>query len=223
MRKQSEGFEIRWFRENMTGGVEELGRGSTETICGDSVSSRYHDRDLLDQQYSPSLLGKYWCQVINTTSDPDQPLMRSSVFTLLAPGDYNGTACPTVQALANATCADLPSNSTQPLASNSTQPLASISTQPLTSISKPALVTHTTTAGNCITTTILPSSTHTQQLPSAAIPMPSSTVSLNPANAVASVGIIVGIGVTIIIIVVTVCMTVALIIIVKVCFKKKKG
>ena len=124
MRKQSEGFEIRWFRENMTGGVEELGRGSTETICGDSVSSRYHDRDLLDQQYSPSLLGKYWCQVINTTSDPDQPLMRSSVFTLLAV--LTTMECPTVQALANATCAGS-TNSTQPLASNSTQ-FASIST-----------------------------------------------------------------------------------------------
>ena len=43
----------------------------------------------LNQPYSPSLLGKYWCQVINTTADPDQPLMRSNVFTLVAPGDYS--------------------------------------------------------------------------------------------------------------------------------------
>ena len=113
MRKQNgsaEEFEIRWFRENTTGGVEELGRGSPEVVTsnGTRMRSRYHDRDLLNQQYSPSLLGKYWCQVINTTSDPDQPLMRSNVFTLLAPGDYNGTTCPTVQTLANTTCADLP-------------------------------------------------------------------------------------------------------------------
>ena len=57
---------------------------------------------------SPTLLGKYWCQVINTTADPDQPLMRSNVFTLLAPLRYNEPMCTTVQADNNISCADLP-------------------------------------------------------------------------------------------------------------------
>ena len=51
--------------------------------------SRYH----INQQYNPSYLGKYWCQVINTTADSDQPLMRSNVFTLLAPENYTQPTC----------------------------------------------------------------------------------------------------------------------------------
>ena len=208
MRQQNgstEEYEIRWFRENTTGEVEELGRGSTETVCEDTVSSRYHDRDLLNQEYSPSLLGKYWCQVINTTADPDQPLMRSNVFTLLAPGDYNGTTCTTVQALANTTCADMSSNST---ANISTSPLTSVSP---TIISKPFFMHHSTTAGGggiCVTITIpepMPSFT---QLPS------------NPESDSAIIPVIVGVGVTTIFATVTAIVTV--IIILKVCLKKKK-
>ena len=73
--------------------------------------SRYHDSAFRTQPYSTSLLGKYWCQVINTTADPDQPLMRSNVFTLLAPGNYSGATCTTTttqsQFVDNQTCADL--------------------------------------------------------------------------------------------------------------------
>ena len=69
--------------------------------------SVYHNTAFLNQPYSPSLLGKYWCQVINTTGDPDQPLMRSNVFTLLAPGDYSGAPCSPLQTVDNTTCADL--------------------------------------------------------------------------------------------------------------------
>ena len=50
------------------------------------------------------LLGKYWCQA---TADPDQPLMRSNVFTLLAPGNYSGAPCSPLQTVDNTTCADL--------------------------------------------------------------------------------------------------------------------
>ena len=56
-----------------------------------------------------AIIGKYWCQVINTTADPDQPLMRSNVFTLLAPEDYSQLTCSAVvQSEFNSTCADLP-------------------------------------------------------------------------------------------------------------------
>ena len=80
--------------------------------------STYHEAALFNQPYSPSLLGKYWCQVINTTADPDHPLMRSNVFTLLAPGDYSGPTCNSMPGLKyqtvgiNLTCADQHSEQT---------------------------------------------------------------------------------------------------------------
>ena len=80
-------------------------------LLGDFIwFSRYHDKDFFNQQYDPSYLGKYWCQVINTTADPDQPLMRSNVFTLLAPENYTQPTCvnqsTTVLSVDNLTCAD---------------------------------------------------------------------------------------------------------------------
>ena len=102
-------YSIEWFRENTDGLVQCLGLG--DPVSQQSItdrSSRYHDKKFINQPYSPSLLGKYWCQVINTTADPDQPLMRSNVFTLLAPLRYNEPMCTTVQADNNISCADLP-------------------------------------------------------------------------------------------------------------------
>ena len=111
-------FEIRWFRENTTGAVEDLGLGDPNNSQGIMHwFSRYHDSDFLNQQYNPSYLGKYWCQVINTTADPDQPLMRSNVFTLLAPENYTQPTCANqgtvTQTMNNMTCADLPVHSEQ--------------------------------------------------------------------------------------------------------------
>ena len=102
---------IKWFRENTTGAVEDLGLGDPVNEHGIDQLSTYHEAALLNQPYSPSLLGKYWCQVINTTADPDQPLMKSNVFTLLAPGSYNGLTCNSIpglqmQVVLNITCAD---------------------------------------------------------------------------------------------------------------------
>ena len=111
MRNQTDEFEIRWFRENTTGAVEDLGHGDPEKILGTDWISRYHANDFVYQQYNPSYLGKYWCQVINTTADSDQPLMRSNVFTLLAPEDYTQSTCfsqrTAIQTVDNSTCADL--------------------------------------------------------------------------------------------------------------------
>ena len=107
-------FEVRWFRENTTGAAEDLGLGHPDQFLGNSTDffSRYHNTAFLNQPYSPSLLGKYWCQVINTTADPDQPLMRSNVFTLLAPENYSGAPCTKnlIQFVDNRTCADLLDN-----------------------------------------------------------------------------------------------------------------
>ena len=101
---------IKWFRENTTGVVEDLGLGDPVIQLSVAQISDYYNKAFLNQPYSPSLLGKYWCQVINTTADPDQPLMRSNVFTLLAPGDYSGPTCSSKQlqqqVLHNITCAD---------------------------------------------------------------------------------------------------------------------
>ena len=102
-------FMIRWFRENTTGAVEDLGLGDPVQTGQRDQTSRYHNTAFLNQPYSPSLLGKYWCQVINTTADPDQPLMRSNVFTLLAPENYNESTCSgpqQVQQEMNEICAD---------------------------------------------------------------------------------------------------------------------
>ena len=107
----SDQFMIKWFRENTTATVEDLGLGDPVTPLGDNrFLSEYHSTAFSNQPYSPSLLGKYWCQVINTTADPDQPLMRSNVFTLLAPGDYSGSTCSSIRlqyhVVRNVTCAD---------------------------------------------------------------------------------------------------------------------
>ena len=89
------------------GAVEDLGCGDPDELLGSDWYSRYHDKDFFNQQYNcvpvilastgvrynSSYIGKYWCQVINTTADPDQPLMRSNVFTLLAPEDYTQPTC----------------------------------------------------------------------------------------------------------------------------------
>ena len=103
-------FEIRWFKENLFGVLEDLGLGSHEFVLEHNLTSRYHYIAMYNHFYNPSFLGKYWCQVINTTADPDQPLMRSNVFTLLAPEDYvsNTNYCSVFQYMDNVSCADLP-------------------------------------------------------------------------------------------------------------------
>ena len=128
----SDQIMIRWFRKNTTGAVEDLGLGDPVMQRSNDWTSRYHEKAFLNQPYSPSLLGKYWCQVINTTADPDQPLMKSNVFTLLAPGNYSGPTCmamSTIQQVDNITCADLPDDplpvQTTPLVLSSTTQLTS--------------------------------------------------------------------------------------------------
>ena len=109
-------LEIKWFRENTNGGVEDLGRGDPDLAQGNIWVSRYHSTKLFNQQYNYSFAGQYWCQVINTAADPDQPLMRSNVFTLLPPDNYTGSTCSrsaTIQYVNNVTCADLPVHSEQ--------------------------------------------------------------------------------------------------------------
>ena len=128
-------FQIEWFKENITEDLVNLGLGfpehqtthsSTEFI----TNSRYHDRLFLHKQYNPSFLGKYWCQVINTTADPDQPLMRSNVFTLLPPDNYTKSTCAiSGQAVNNITCADM-------LENNQTLPLQNATAYPSTEISQ---------------------------------------------------------------------------------------
>ena len=69
VRYQTDEFEIRWFRENTTGAVEDLGHGDpSESQINMHWWSRYHNNNFFNQQYNSSYLGKYWCQVINTTA-----------------------------------------------------------------------------------------------------------------------------------------------------------
>ena len=120
VRYQTNEFEIRWFRKNTTGAVEDLGLGDPDKSQGKGSMhwfSLYHEKNFNRQKYNSSYLGKYWCQVINTTADPDQPLMRSNVFTLLAPENYTQPTCASqstvTQTMNNETCADLPVHSEQ--------------------------------------------------------------------------------------------------------------
>ena len=130
---QTDEFEIRWFRENLTGAVEELGLGDPVISYCKGLFSRYHHAKFINRPYNPSYLGKYWCQVINTTADPDQPLMRSNVFTLLAPENYTQPTCVNqieTQIVKNITCADLPVHSEQTTLPAPTTTLSSCSRTP---------------------------------------------------------------------------------------------
>ena len=107
-------YEIRWFKENDTS-IVNLGRWSPEKYSlvfntmymYINTTSTYRLKQVT-QQYNSSFRGKYWCQVINTAADPEQPLMRSNVFTLLPPEYYNEYRCPAGLFLQdNITCADL--------------------------------------------------------------------------------------------------------------------
>ena len=159
-------FEVRWFRENTTGAVENLGLGNPNVQQGMDQLSRYHETEFINKPYSPSLLGKYWCQVINTTADPDQPLMRSNVFTLLAPGDYSGTTCSAFQFVENQTCADLPADQPVDLTTTTVPvPVPTTSTQMapiavLSTTTQPTVTTASVTSDQTIA--ILPSVTTNQ-------------------------------------------------------------
>ena len=161
VRHQTNEFEIRWFRENTTGAVEDLGLGDPNGSLGSMHwFSMYHGKNFLNQQYNPSYLGKYWCQVINTTADPDQPLMRSNVFTLLAPEYYTQPTCVSqnnvTQTMENITCADLPVHSEQ------------------TTLPAPTLPAPTTTLP--APTTTLPAPTTTLPAPTTTLPAPTTTL-----------------------------------------------
>ena len=111
-------YKIKWFLKNTNGhAAVDLGIGSPITYFSspqgssrfyDTIST-YHNKNFLRQQYNPSFLGKYWCQVINTTADPENPLMRSNVFTLLPPDNYDNGSCihvATLQFIDKVTCAN---------------------------------------------------------------------------------------------------------------------
>ena len=161
---------IRWFRENTSGAVEDLGLGDPRLQqLGNTTDwySRYHQSDFVNQQYNPSYLGKYWCQVINTTADPDQPLMRSNVFTLLAPENYTQPTCANqsaIQTINNITCADLPVHSEQ-----TTLPA------PTTTLPAPTTTLPAPTTTLPAPTTTLPAPTTTLPAPTTTLPAPITT------------------------------------------------
>ena len=115
--------------ENTTGEVKNLTPNGTVCLHYNQPGTSFNDCStryyihVNNQQYNPSFLGKYWCQVINTTADPDQPLMRSNVFTLLPPDDYTYSEprCSTPhQYIDITTCADLIEQSKSSLILDST-------------------------------------------------------------------------------------------------------
>ena len=104
-------YEIRWFRESKEGVVTDLGRSThIATIANTTHSQQLSQyRELINQPYNAQWLGRYWCQpIVNPLAGTILPvLMRSNVFTLLAPGDYPSLQiCAAVQTITNITCAD---------------------------------------------------------------------------------------------------------------------
>ena len=148
VRYQTNEFEIKWFMEDTAGLVNELGHGEPDMSLGKiHWFSRYH----INQQYNPSYLGKYWCQVINTTADPDQPLMRSNVFTLLAPENYTQPTCvnqTAIQRVKNVTCADHSEPQTTLLSALTTTTLSSYMSIHCSNI--PDCTTISEDAGTCL-------------------------------------------------------------------------
>ena len=66
-------------------------------------------RWLINQPYNAQWLGRYWCQpVVNQLAGTITPvLMKSNVFTLLAPSAYSSQQiCTEVQTMTNITCAN---------------------------------------------------------------------------------------------------------------------
>ena len=100
-------YEIRWIMKNTTGEVNYLTPNNTTCQYTDAFKICTRRYNIHNQRYNPSFLGKYWCQVINTTADPDQHLMRSNVFTLLPPDKYSEPTCTVVQYKEKTTCANL--------------------------------------------------------------------------------------------------------------------
>ena len=101
-------FEIRWLRGTMSVHQRTWGK----VILKLEVLRIWH-QDIYTISTScicnTCFLGKYWCQVINTAADPDQPLMRSNVFTLLAPENYirmKYSGDLQLQVMPNRTCTD---------------------------------------------------------------------------------------------------------------------
>ena len=172
-------FEVRWFRENTAGAVEDLGLGHPDQMLGMDWLSRYHNTAFFNQPYSPSLLGKYWCQVINTTADPDQPLMRSNVFTLLAPEDYSGSHCAGSALLLfvdNQTCADLPDNQLPVQSATYLPPTTELQIQASTAFAVSSSY-HTTQL--LISTELFPSTITTSI--TTALPTPDDSTTITPA------------------------------------------
>ena len=123
------------------------------------LRSRYHDNKLLHRHYDPSLLGKYWCQVLNTSANPDRLLKRSNVFTLLAPEHYSSTTCygtRVVQVIHNESCADL--NTNKP-GDHTTHIATSVITASLSEVPHDRHTSFITTPPNGITTIQYPIAT----------------------------------------------------------------
>ena len=74
-------------------------------------------QDTITRTFQPAVQPQLSRKVlVNTTADPDQPLMRSNVFTLLAPENYTQPTCinqTVMQVVANINCANLSVHSDQ--------------------------------------------------------------------------------------------------------------
>ena len=117
---------IAWFAES-AGTVRPLVFGHSISEGTNFVQSRLAITPNLGSKFCNKIKNgsKFWCQVVNTTGGAYQPLMKSNVFELMAPEDYNDQRCPTTVMETKTTCADVPTSS--PTSSSTSQEFYSLS------------------------------------------------------------------------------------------------
>ena len=132
----SQSYEIHWFQRDKNGVVTDLGRPEFFT-SGNHRKEVYYGLHLNDKDFTESMLGTYWCQVIDTSQQPNLYLGTSNNFTILRPNEYdNGlSAClhTTTVSTSETKCADDP----PPPMTSTTLPLPTTLSTLISTISPP--------------------------------------------------------------------------------------
>ena len=107
----SQSFDVHWFQRDKNGVVTDLGKPEFYT-SGNNRKEVYYGLNLNDNDFTESMLGTYWCQVIDTSQQPNVYLGISNSFIILRPNEYdNGlSAClhTTTVSISETKCADDP-------------------------------------------------------------------------------------------------------------------
>lgn len=100
-------FDIHWIQRNINKQVIDHGRPDL-TLDGDAIERVLFGGQLINRFNSDSLLGEYWCQLVNlTTSGVPVYLGASRMVTIREPEYYKGmTTCSDVVSSTDRKCGD---------------------------------------------------------------------------------------------------------------------